>query len=418
MENSSNSKCLEPINNFKSMKKCLLYCIEKYYKKCEFFKRLIINCGQSIDTNESILNVNTNNIRSEAINFNHLNKSIVDKYKLSNLETKCKSYNSLKINDYNEDEYIEHEYDNCSSIAEYNKIKFIRDKYRSYHILNNKPEINSNNVNEIYHIKITYNIKQPLKNINFGYIPDNWNIPTPTKELNSEYYKEYLKDGSLVTKIYNDMNYIMREKIKYSLKKNVQYATTEDFINKIKSLTRNNKYYFKTDIIGAYYNISFETVLETLKYNSDISEDIEKYLYKFFTFIKKEDGNKDYLYITNYSSLLFDIYLKRILAGIKFISRYDDIILYSNNLNDLKIQFDKLVDALKSNGLYLNKNKSALYNTDVNSIFILKNLINIPNSGKLDETTKNILKEYIKRGEYIKIACKDKNNVLKSILKH
>lgn len=362
-------------------------------------------------------------------NINSLNSKTAQNIKIKDNNDELNNYDvdenneEIEHNEYeeNNDVYTEgnRKYiESCVAISRENGkvVKFVENSYKKYYILHNffKPQHPSDC--NVYYFKIIHQVKPATRKINYGSVPENWIVPVPIKKLNSEYYKEYLKDGSLLTKIYTDMNFNMRNKIKSELRNNITYNTTDQFISKIKTLAHIYKYFLKTDIVGAYYNVNYKTILSTLRANSDISKKTEEYLLGLFNVIKSKENDKEYLYVTNYSPLLFGIYLKRILSDIRFISRYDDIVLYGNNLDKLKEQFDKLTKILKTNGLYLNRNKTTLYDTDINSIFILKNLINIPSSGKLDDVTKNILKEYKKNGEYIKIACRDENDIIKLAL--
>lgn len=292
------------------------------------------------------------------------------------------------------------------------KIKSKNDK----EIQDLKNKLNFDFTNIKYKINVLAQIKHSsFDKFNYCSIPNDWVIPEPTTELNSVKYKEYLKDGSLLTRVYSDANIKVRNEIKTYLKDKFTIYSDTEFINKVKELTKTNKYFVKTDIIGAYYNVCLEDIYETLKYFK-INTNIYNYLQGYFTFIEKNEHTNKFLYITNYSQLLFGAYLKKTLKDINFISRYDDIVIYGNTKKEITTQFNKLTKALHNKNLFLNKNKTVLYDTAINSIFVLKTLINIPSSGVLDDKTKHILKESFQNNYYINIACEDKNRVINSIL--
>lgn len=249
-----------------------------------------------------------------------------------------------------------------------------------------------------------YNIKVIVKRQNLSdNITDQLDheITFPTKELPSQSIKN-IKDDVITFNYYSDLNIEAKKIIENTLKSNSYYQTSSQFFNKIKKLTEDNRYFIQTDIIGAYYNFTFDNIFKVLKTNVK-DQFIYNYLFGFFNYIKNTYEKVDYLYITDYSEYIFALFLENIFKPRKIIFKKDDILFYGDEMSVLKNSFKEMSCILAEYLLYFNTKKTFYIDTFYDSIYIFKTIVTTPRCQILDEKVMSKIKKAMLKSEQINI---------------
>lgn len=226
-------------------------------------------------------------------------------------------------------------------------------------------------------------------------------VVLPCKDLPSKRIKRF-KDGKLIFNYYTDTNVEMKSKAEAILKKNMNYLTFKDFLSRLKTLSKRYRYFIQTDIIGAFYNFSFNDIAETLYYNVKDNE-LRKYIYGFYVYIRNTHEMNEYLYISDYSRYIFTLFLQRIFKNKNMISIVDDIILYGDDMDELKKMFKEFSVTLSEFRLYFNREKTFYLDTFYDSIYIFKTIVSVPACNILDNRVMDKIKDSIAKGEKIKV---------------
>jgi hypothetical protein len=226
-------------------------------------------------------------------------------------------------------------------------------------------------------------------------------IILPDEDLPSKHIKKF-KDGKLIFNYYSDMNIEMKVKTENVLKKRIDYINFKDFLAKVKNLTKNYRYFIQTDIIGAFYNFSFESIFNTL---NDVIKDknVCKYIFGFYIHIRDLYEKYEYLYISDYSRYIFTLFLQSIFKNKNIISMVDDIILYGDDMDELKKVFKEVSIILSNYKLYFNRDKTFYIDTFYDSIYIFKTIVSVPHCNILDNRIISKIKESVLKGEKIKV---------------
>lgn len=228
-----------------------------------------------------------------------------------------------------------------------------------------------------------------------------FNLVEPSKPLLS--YTNKIKDKKHVySSFYKDNNTAYKKKIiKFLVKKSHGFDNYKEFFKNIKQLSKKYRYFIKTDIVGAYYNVSLDTVYEIIEKNVDNLE-IKNYLIRFFHFISTNYEIHKYLYITDYSEFIFRLLILDLVTDKKIIFRMDDILLYDNDREMLKKRIYKLSLELSAHPLYLNITKTYEIDVVYNSIYVFKCIVTTPKT-QIDDKTKNIIQYHINNNKVINI---------------
>lgn len=230
---------------------------------------------------------------------------------------------------------------------------------------------------------------------------DFHDIILPDENLPSKHIKKF-KDGKLIFNYYSDLNIDMKTKVESVLKKRIDYINFKDFLAKVKDLTKNYRYFIQTDIIGAFYNFSFESIFNTL-HDLIKDKDVCEYIFGFYIHIRDLYEKYEYLYISDYSRYIFTLFLQSIFKDQNIISMVDDIILYGDDMEELKKIFKDISIVLSNFKLYFNRDKTFYIDTFYDSIYIFKTIVSVPRCNILDNKITSKIRDIIIKGEKIKV---------------
>lgn len=251
----------------------------------------------------------------------------------------------------------------------------------------------------MYNIAV-YQKVQPLTKI-IDNINVTHDIVKPRNNILS-YTTKKQDDNFVYFNFYKDKNEKMKNCILPFLKKISGNCNNNQIFKKIKELTKTYRYFIKTDIIGAYYNFTFDLLFKTIL-NNIHNEIIRNYLIEFFEYINNNYEKHQFLYITEYSEYIFRLFLQEVIKDEKIIYRMDDIILYGNNMTLLKSKLKELSTDLSFYNLYINPNKTSYIDVIYDSIYVFKTIITTPICGILDNQMKNIINQLIDNNEPINV---------------
>lgn len=238
-------------------------------------------------------------------------------------------------------------------------------------------------------------------------------IILPNEDLPSKHIKKF-KDGKLIFNYYSDLNIKTKTKNEEVLKKRIDYNNFKDFLTKVKALTKNYRYFIQTDIIGAFYNFSFESIFNTL-YELINDKEVCEYIFGFYKHIRDLYETYEYLYISDYSRYIFTLFLQSILKKKNIISMVDDIILFGDDMDELKKLFKDVSIILSNYNLYFNLEKTFYIDTFYDSIYIFKTIVTVPRCNVLDNRIISIIRESVLKGEKIKVY--ELNDIIYSYIK-
>ncbi|QKE44614.1 hypothetical protein Yalta_167 [Yalta virus] len=232
-------------------------------------------------------------------------------------------------------------------------------------------------------------------NVNFK------NILVPPKNLASYRIKNCDEDF-LYFNFYKDNNKDQKKKIIKVLKDISGSYNNIQLFQKIKKLSKTYRYFIKTDLIGAYYNLKMGFVYNTILSRIP-NRDVKDYLIGFYDYIKDNYETYSYLYITEYSEYIFYMFLKDIIKEKNILFRIDDILIYDNNKEVITEKLKDLSNALNIYSLYINIPKTYYIDTVYDSIYVFKTIVTTPSCGILDNKIKNKIRELIEKNEIINV---------------
>lgn len=225
-------------------------------------------------------------------------------------------------------------------------------------------------------------------------------IEKPKNELPSVKIKN-ITDGVLTFNYYKDLDTNNKNNIKKIFKKQIYKKSFTDTIKEINLLSKKYKYFIQTDLMGAFFNFSFENIFKTLNYINN--EYVFNYISGFYKYIKENYELHEYLYISNYSEYIFTLFLQNIFKNQNIIFKMDDIILYGDDMSKLLQTFKNLSKTLSQYSLYFNPNKTFYINTFYDSIYIFETIVSTPHNNILDNRLKKKIMTLIKNEKTINI---------------
>jgi len=256
---------------------------------------------------------------------------------------------------------------------------------------------------------VTFNTIENKREYSYGdKLKKPKNIIRPSEILPSENIKVATECGYMA-RCYIDNNVEKKKIIIKYLENIVEVLPLNKFFDKIIKIAEKNRYFIQTDIIGAYYNITLDTVYSLID-EFVIDESHNAYLKGFYKYVQETYNEHNYLYLTEYSDFLFTLYLNKIFKNEKILFKKDDMLLYGDDMLDLNNTFEKISKLLKENGLYINPKKTFIIDIMYDSIYIFRTIVSIPKIEILDERIKMIIEEKVKKN--IKLNIYQFNGVL------
>lgn len=236
----------------------------------------------------------------------------------------------------------------------------------------------------MFHYNITYTQKEQ------DAIKVDYSGDVLLKDLPSNKIKRY-ENGKVIFNTYNDMENEKKLKIKSLLKSLSKSMDKKKFFENIVDLAKKNRYFIQTDIIGAFYNISYKTLFQKISYLLD--EETFIYLLEFYDYIHLHYEKDDYLYISCYSEELFKLYLNEFFKDLDVIYKMDDILFYDNDIDILKKMMKNAEKKLNISNLYFNETKTQYIDTMFNSIYIFKTIVTVPKCNILDKNIRDLIEK-------------------------